>query len=192
MSTPDPAWRRIARTLKRTREQLLHPMRRAAALRTVAALQGPQRLLFVCLGNICRSPYAHQRAATLLASTAHTVRSGGFVGPGRRAPDEAQAAALERGIRLADHVSAPLPESLVRESTLIVVMDEPQSRRVRSMLGRDSAAVVLLGDFDPHSIETRIVRDPWKKPVEEFRHCYSRIDRCVEALVCALKPFDSR
>jgi protein-tyrosine phosphatase len=189
MNSPDPLWRRVARTIRRTPERVLHPWQHARALLSVRALSGPQRLLFVCLGNICRSPYAHYRAAALLAGTEHTVRSGGFVGPGRASPHEAQIAALGRGIDLSPHISGLIPKELVRDSTLIVVMDERQSHWIHALLAGSSANVVLLGDFDPEPIQARAVLDPWKKPLEEFEYCYARIDRCVETLVAALKSY---
>lgn len=187
MTAHDPLWRRTARAVKRTPERMLHASRRAAATRRVQALVGPQRLLFVCFGNICRSPYGHYRAQQMLAGTPHLVRSGGFVGPGRHSPDEAQEAARERQLDLAAHISGPLPASLVRDSTLIVVMDEEQATRINVLLDGAPAAVELLGDFDPEPIETRVVLDPWGKPLEDFRRCYARIDRCLDVLIGALR-----
>lgn len=187
MSDHTPLWRRAARAAKHTPDRLRHAARRDAAIARVRALRGEQRLLFVCYGNICRSPYAHYRAEQMLSGSRHRVRSGGFVGPDRHSPPEAQAAALERGVDLAAHISGPLPAALVQDSTLIIVMDEDQAQRITGLLAGATGAVELLGDFDPVPIETRVVLDPWGKPIDEFRTCYARIDRCLDLLIGALQ-----
>jgi protein-tyrosine-phosphatase len=173
-----------ARLLRHLPDRLLHGRRRRSAARRVAARGRPATLLFICHGNICRSPYAEASARRRLGA-ATRVESAGFIGPDRASPAEAVAAASEVGIDLTAHRSRVLTPEMLRAAGLVVVMDAGQ--RERLLLGRWALAdrIVVLGDFDPEPIERRAIPDPVEKPVEAFRSCYARIERCV-ALLCGL------
>jgi protein-tyrosine-phosphatase len=173
--------RPLARRLRRLPDRLLHPARRRAAARALARLAPVRRVLFVCHGNICRSPYAAARARQLLPPTI-AVESAGFIGPDRPSPPEAVAVAAERGIDLGPHRSQLIEIAHLREVDLVVVMDAQQRRRLVTARHDLRGRVVLLGDFDPEPATTRTVPDPVEQPAEVFRTCYDRIDRCVGAL----------
>jgi len=87
------------------------------------------KVLFVCMGNICRSPTAHGVFRKMLAETglegAVQVESAGthayHVG---EAPDaRAQAAAKRRGVELADFRARQVTQDDYREFDLILAMD---------------------------------------------------------------------
>jgi len=138
-------------------------------------------VLFVCHGNICRSPYAAGVARKLLPAGV-AVESAGFIGPDRPSPPEAIAVAGERGLDLAPHRSQLITADHLRNSDVVIVMDSRQRHRLVSLQRALSARVVLLGDLDPDAITRRTVLDPVEQPAEVFRLCYDRIDRCVRAL----------
>jgi protein-tyrosine-phosphatase len=170
-----------ARGARHLPDRLLHPWRRRSALRRLAQLPRQGTVLFVCHGNICRSPYAAEVARKLLPATV-AVESAGFIGLNRPSPPEAVAAAAERGIDLVPHRSQVIELEHVREVDLVVVMDSEQRHRLVSSRPELGSRVFLLGDLDPEPITRRTVIDPVEKPVEAFRTCYDRIDRCVAVL----------
>lgn len=163
----------------------MHPLRRRAALRRLGRAR-PAALLVACHGNICRSPFAAALLERALLASGTKVDSAGFIGPGRPAPAEAVTAAAGRGVDLAAHRSKLLTPDLVRGAELVVVMDPTQRRTVCERFGRLSRDVVVLGDLDPQSVETRAIRDPVKQRRDVFEESYSRIERCVRELVSAL------
>ena len=170
-------------------ERQLHASRRTRAIATVAAAPHPQRVLFICLGNVCRSPYAEvasRRDAALWGTPAPAWRSAGFIGPNRSAPLHAIAVAAERGAPLDAHRSQLVSPALVAESDLIVVMGANQASELALLFGR-RAGVVVLGDFDPHPIAMRTIADPWNKARVDFEASYERIDRCLAALAAVLR-----
>src|SRR2546425_10349935 len=82
--------------IRHTPARILHPFVRRTAIARLAQRGLPASVLFVCHGNICRSPFA----AAVLRRVIHGVRvdSAGFLGPGRPSPPEAVApAARPRG-----------------------------------------------------------------------------------------------
>jgi protein-tyrosine phosphatase len=169
------------------RDVLLHGYRRRRAWRQLRAAP-PSSVIFLCNGNICRSPYAERafsRAVPEPFVSSIRVASMGLLWPGRPAPPEAQACAVAHGIDLADHLSAAFEYRGGSPDELLVVMTAKQRWEVwhRSSGGR---RVLLLGDLDPVCGETRDIADPVDQPYEVFDACYTRIDRCVAELARAL------
>jgi protein-tyrosine phosphatase len=162
--------------------RLMHWWRRHRTVRRLARRAHPPSLLFLCHGNQCRSPYAAGAARRLLPDWVD-VTSAGFLAPGRRSPPDAIAAAAELGVDLSAHRSALLTIDHFRNAELVVVMDRDQRRRVVTMRPSLAGRVVLLGDLDPVPATGRDVPDPVNQPLDAFRSSYTRIDRCVRALV---------
>lgn len=174
------------RFLRHLPDRLLHARRRAAA---AAMLQSSDvaSVLFLCHGNVCRSPYAaaYFARALLDSPTCHSIRvtSAGFIGPGRIPPENALSAAERRGLDLSGHRSALVTAELVRGASVVVVMSEEQEAGVRARFGNDALRVLVLGDLDPFPIATRTVTDPWGRSANVFDVVFDRIDRCVHELV---------
>lgn len=174
--------RDAARAVYHLPDRLLHPLRRRRVERALRRAEPPGKVLFVCLGNICRSPYAEKALERALsdASAATEVVSAGFIGPDRTSPAAARQVAEERGLDLSEHLSRSLSDELLEASDLVFVMDRVQQRALRRRTERDD--VFLLGDLDPEWAGRRTVLDPVEQPPEVFEEVYGRIDRCVERL----------
>jgi protein-tyrosine phosphatase len=165
------------------------------ALRRLARPHDPSAILFVCNGNICRSPYAAASFRTHMQRVkgreSIRVMSAGFLEPGRAPPAEALGAAKARGVDLSEHRSRTLAPDLVRDAELMFVMDPRQRRELRARFGCHRRDIVVLGDLDPQAIDRRAIPDPIDRPVEFFVAVYDRIDRCIEQLVAALSEKSS-
>jgi protein-tyrosine phosphatase len=181
----------VKRVLKRAFEivehapdRALHPLRRQ---RAAQELRGhvPKNVVFVCHGNICRSPFAAAYFQRLAASTLkHRIATSsvGFIGPGRGAPPAALAAASRRDLDLSRHRSRLVSAKVLRAADLVVVMSAEQARTIRR-LSKRRVHVLVLGDLDPESISSRTVIDPWGGSDAVFDASYDRIERCVRELV---------
>ncbi len=192
---PLPLWRRgwqrvrpllagAAKAALRGLERLLHPVRRRQAAARVAANLPLRRVVVLCYGNICRSPYA----ASVMARTFATagiggeVAQGGFFGPDRAANERAQTVARARGTELAGHRSRVVTASEAREADLVVVMEAWHARKVVREFGARPERVLQLGDLDPWAVERRGIPDPYGHDPAVFTAVYDRIDRCVAEL----------
>ncbi len=179
------------RSIRYFPERVLHPIRRRKA--RTALRSGPpiDRFLFLCDGNICRSPFAAGLHSLRLTEAsdgkARIVESAGLLGPGRPSPAEAIQAARERGVDLTGHRSASITPASLGPGTLTVVMDPRQARELSRRFPDSDLWVLVLGDLDPGLIDTRRIFDPILHSVDVFREVYDRIGRCVDELIrCSL------
>jgi protein-tyrosine-phosphatase len=134
------------------------------------------RWLFVCTGNLCRSPLAAILAdrVALELSLEPEIRSAGTrARPGDPAHPEVVAVARELGLDLSGHRATLLDEAAVRWATRVFVMEPDHARAVRTLvpeLGEQD--VVPLGPFaGKASIEDPIgswFRSSYRKTREEL------------------------
>jgi protein-tyrosine phosphatase len=171
------------RELRNVPSSRLHARRRRAAQIRLAGIR-PRSILFVCHGNICRSPFAAAafvRSCPARITNSIKVASAGFIGPDRPAPSKALAAASRRGVDISSHRSALVTLEAVQASDLVVVMSEEQERDIRARVS-PSTLVLVLGDLDPLPASRRTILDPWGAPDAAFDASYDRIERCVREL----------
>ena len=169
---------------------VLHALRRAYVSRCVER-DHPSSVLFVCQGNLCRSPYAAARLSDLARYGERDVdvASAGFTADLPRPPKVALEAAAARGIDLSGHRAQAISRALVKSGELIVVMEHAHRTRIRQTFVSLSARVIMLGDLDPLKARSTEIADPILKSREFFDATYDRIDRCVTALaklICGL------
>lgn len=100
------------------------------------------KVLFVCTGNICRSPMAEVLFAHM-APDAEVSSAGTMDWSGQPAHEYAIAAMAERGLDLSAHRSRRLSEYLVDESDLIVVMTRNHGWAVEARSEAKAAATFL-------------------------------------------------
>jgi protein-tyrosine phosphatase len=180
------SWLRVVlRGLRHGPDRLLHSRRRARAERALSAAGPPRAVYFICLGNICRSPYAASRFRALLSAGGRNdieVHSAGFIGPDRPSPPELVALAARRGIDLDGHRSRTVSRDLAGPDSRIIVMEPAQQRQVMRALGVTADSILILGDLDPEPIERRGIQDPFGHPPEIYAEVLDRVDRCVTTL----------
>ena len=181
--------RRIAaatyRQVRDSIDQRLHDRRRSRSL-TRLRTRPPQSVLMICLGNICRSPFAEFALQRALPGHGVKIQSAGFIGPDRSSPERAQAAALEFGIDLGPHRSKLITTKMLREHDLIVVMETGQRTKLMVDHRVPDDQILLLGDLDPQPIDTRTILDPYAGSPDDFRRCYERVQRCIDTLASVL------
>jgi hypothetical protein len=47
--------------------------------------------------------------------------------------------------------------------------------------------ILIAGDLDPATPETRAIADPWHQPIGAFRSAFDRLDRCGVTLTAVLR-----
>ena len=176
--------RSIARSVRYAPDRLFH-RRRESRARDVLSGRTGGRVLVVCHGNICRSPYGEHALRRELAAEgvrSWSVESAGFVKPDRPSPVEARVVASRRAVDLDPHRSRTMTTELVSGFDLIYVMSSSQARSMTELFNSPPESVWVLGDLDPEAILKRTIRDPIDQPEQVFEAVYDRIDRCVRVI----------
>lgn len=185
-SPREPGWlhRLLIRGPRRLLEILLHPLRRRIARRRLREAGPVRRVVFVCMGNICRSPFAARYLERELASDRGggiRIESAGFIRPGRPSPPEAIRTAARFGVDLTGHTSRLVEETdPCAGRSLVFVMSTGQRERLQRAHPECAGSVLVLGDLDPGPIRRRTVMDPIERSEEVYSRVYGRIARCVE------------
>lgn len=171
--------------LKDRLDGALHPRRRRTARERLRALR-PRSVLVICLGNVCRSPYA-ERLLEAHVGDVLEVRSAGFIGPGRPPPNEALEVARARGVEHGDHRSVTVTPDMMDRADAVFFFDRFNKARLAGAPGVRPERLFWLGDFDPRWERKRSIVDPWGKPPEEFERVFARIERCVDEVAGILR-----
>lgn len=145
------------------------------------------RAIFICSGNICRSPMAQ---AVFAQQTQErdlpciTISMGTLGIMNAPAAKEAIAACGKRGIDLLSHRSQPLNRNLLQRASHIFVM-EPQHKEAVLALGVNDERVHFLGAWDPVDPREQI-DDPVNLSQEVFDACLDRIVRATHHFLDSL------
>ena len=146
----------------------------------------PQRVLFVCLGNICRSPAAEAVFRSLIAERdleeRFEVDSAGTGGwhEGDRADPRSRAEGARRG-HAVDSMARQIRDRDLDHHDMIVCMDR-ENHQAMIGLGTDPGKVRLLLEWHSESGIDE-VPDPYYGGEDGFVHMYDLIEAACEGLL---------
>jgi protein-tyrosine-phosphatase len=139
-------------------------------------------ILFVCTGNICRSPMAsgllrQQLAAEGLDSHYQVTSAGVWALDDRPASEHAVTVMAEREIDIRDHVAHTLTADDVAEADLILVMSREHAQMIRNTWPQYEWKIHRLAEM---AGKRQDVQDPYGDPIEEYRACATTIARYID------------
>lgn len=151
---------------------------------------GPIRVLFVCLGNICRSPLAENvfrdQARRRGLEDRFRIDSAGTSGYHRGAPPDRRSAetALRRGLELVG-ASRQLTARDLREFDWVIAMDAENRDAIEALHASagGTARVHLLREWDPEGGGSLDVPDPYYGGPRGFDEVHDIVERSCAALL---------
>jgi protein-tyrosine phosphatase len=136
-----------------------------------------KRLVFVCTGNICRSPYAQ---AVARMRHVNAVSCGTQTNNGLPANDVAIAEAARRAVDLTSHTTTCWEDLELEEGDLVVAMQLRHAWAVLPRARARSVPVVMLSSLLP---EFAPVFDPYGKDSAAFQRAFDLIDMGVQNMI---------
>ena len=151
--------------------------------------ENPYKLVFVCLGNICRSPtgegiFIHKVNEAGLESYFYIDSSGtAAYHTGERADRRSQETANDHGIRLPS-IARRFEYADLEEFDLILAMDSSNLKNILDIdkKGKYSDKVKLLREFDP-------IPDPYYGGAMGFENVFQMVERSCDTLLNELKEY---
>lgn len=171
-------WTRLAERL-RLGVLSLGPVRARLRRRLLARLQTARRVVFVCTGNICRSPFAERYARTVFANGFTFQSCGHLPRRSRRPPAVAVETAAEFGVDLADHRSQLLTPALLEAADVVFTFDEQNRSAVLDNHPAARGKIFHLGLLD--ITEGVVISNPLGGDASMFQATYARIAQALEA-----------
>ncbi|MCS2154947.1 low molecular weight protein-tyrosine-phosphatase Wzb [Scandinavium goeteborgense] len=140
------------------------------------------KILVVCVGNICRSPTGERLLKNYLPSLdVESAGLGALVGKG--ADDSAASVAAIHNISLDGHCARQISGKMCREYDLILTMEKRHIARLCEIAPEMRGKVMLFGHWD----DEREIPDPYRKSRDAFEAVYHLLDQSARQWAQALK-----
>lgn len=136
------------------------------------------RVLTVCVGNICRSPTAEILLREALPNP-HFVISSAGIGALVGKPVDATAARvlIAHGHAVHEHQARQLSRAMLHEADLVLVMEKPHLEHVLQMAPEARGKVFLLGKWQGD----HVIPDPYRQDEAAFEATYQKIAKGIAA-----------
>lgn len=160
---------------------------------SVITKENPFKIVFVCLGNICRSPTAEGVFQHLVnergLQSYFYVDSAGTSAYhiGEAANSKSRMTAREHGIELRSRARRFEQDDL-NEFDLVVAMDRENLKNIRALEGESpfSARIIMMRDYDPEPDDGE-VPDPYYGGMDGFERVFQIVKRSCENLLDELE-----
>ncbi|AZT92947.1 low molecular weight phosphatase family protein [Brevibacterium aurantiacum] len=166
-------------------------------------------ILFVCTGNICRSPYAEAVAQNSDVERVHFASAGTHVQPGQKMDRQMEKLTIARTGKFTDHAARQLTYDLISEFDIIVAMAREHRRFIISEWPNFGQKTFLIGQIqrrlstpppglnlnnlceylwaDRMAVKSDSIDDPYGKGAASARRSARLIDDHLETILGSLE-----
>ena len=134
------------------------------------------KIVVVCVGNICRSPTGERLLRQRLAQ--HHISSAGLRALVANSADErASEIAQHHGLTLDGHEARQLTRALCQEADLILVMERPHMAAVAAIDPSARGKTMLFGHWQGE----QEIPDPYRRDRQVYEHVYQLLQASADS-----------
>ncbi len=152
--------------------------------------EGAPRLVFVCWGNICRSPMAERVARQWFfdADVNALISSAGVSDEEVANPMDRRAKRVleDAGYEAAGHRARQITADDIRRADLVIAAEQHHASHLRRLMS-DADNIRLISDFDPHAEPGAPLPDPWYGDHGDFLDTLDAIERAMPGIIGAVR-----
>ena len=162
-------------------------------IRNPACIVNPKSFLFICKGNICRSPFAEYIAKQILDNASKEKEifysAGLDVSQPLPSPKEAVLAAESFDVQLDSHRSRRINQNMIESFDMIIAMETWQFNNLKKSFPDFHKKICLLPLFDSRVNKSKggfyryNIQDPYGRNVDIFNACFQRIKECIRKMI---------
>ncbi len=160
-------------------------------------LKSPKSILFICKGNICRSPFAEHLAKKVFLerslSQIQFYSAGLQVSTSLTSPKEVLDAAESFGIKLNSHKSRRITKVIAESCDMIIAMESWQVINLRELFPYLNDNIYLLpliknkNKMKLWSYNQNNITDPYGHSVSMYYECFYEIERSIHELLSQIQ-----
>jgi protein-tyrosine phosphatase len=143
-------------------------------------------MVFVCFGNIMRSPMAealfHKEADAAQLTGIRATSAGLHAIAGTEAHPRALIASAEMGLPLTAHRARLLSPEMVAEADAIFAMDFQNLAELLALYPEAREKILMLSAYAEGALSGREIADPYLGNLDTTRACYASLQTCIRAL----------
>ncbi|NRB41385.1 MAG: low molecular weight phosphotyrosine protein phosphatase [Pseudomonadales bacterium] len=151
-------------------------------------------VLFVCLGNICRSPSAHgileKKVADLGLSDKISVDSCGTApfNVGKKPDNRALIACKQYGYDISSQIARQIQDEDYLEFDYIIPMDRKNMMSVTAWQPKDFAGEIkLMMQYHPNNLGNTQIPDPYHEGAEAFFPIIETLEKACDGLIATIR-----
>lgn len=183
-------WGRVGRSKQMYADKEILSQQRQDSEARLAALPRPvRRVLVLCLGNICRSPFAEhylRRVSKERGMSSLHVESAGFLHhDGLRTPTRFVELVRAHSVDLSGHRARRVTQQQIDEADMILLMDAQNLRALHSEFPHAIHKTFLIGLLSAHGDAE--IPDPYMLSIGEAEASYQKLAEACSATIRRLQ-----
>ncbi|MGI5951765.1 MAG: low molecular weight protein-tyrosine-phosphatase [Brooklawnia sp.] len=149
-----------------------------------------KRILFVCWGNICRSPMGEQVARDWFERAGLDVEVGSSgvsaEESGNRIDSRAARILRAHGYEVGPHRAQQITAADIEAADMVLGFEPLHVSRMRR-IAPDAENLHLVTDFDPDAVPGSGIEDPWYGPASGFDDTLADIEAAMPGIIQAVR-----